>query len=391
MNSIQTRLYKISERHKDTTATMIVAVAPVVTKMNELRSSNTVNEPKHRTMSIAFIASQIKGLSQDVRKVAQNIIEMQKFHTLPQLVSREEIDRKVLDSNETLLFLGLRDLPNKKYHKEIAASDRAKELKTGNNYLVNGILGPALYAVQAIRDLNAKDNDEESIMRAYNQALEYSKSENKKGVVLRMTLKSDARTITYSDFLRLLVVNNAQIKGDLENHPGFVDCLNVFLNTPTLVAIAQGYDAITMIPDGTIVILNRGALRIQKTNANARNSMYAQIMMEVDKQAEIDKEKKDKEEKKRKEQLRKQQEQEKKLLLDQKKAKLEQTHPALPQKTTKSHDVIAFDSDIFSVLSSRHDISNTEKMEIINFIQQYNDTDGETKRMLSIQLKEIMQ
>ena len=223
MNSIQTRLYKISERHKDTTATMIVAVAPVVTKMNELRSSNTVNEPKHRTMSIAFIASQIKGLSQDVRKVAQNIIEMQKFHTLPQLVSREEIDRKVLDSNETLLFLGLRDLPNKKYHKEIAASDRAKELKTGNNYLVNGILGPALYAVQAIRDLNAKDNDEESIMRAYNQALEYSKSENKKGVVLRMTLKSDARTITYSDFLRLLVVNNAQIKGDLENHPGFVD------------------------------------------------------------------------------------------------------------------------------------------------------------------------
>jgi glycyl-tRNA synthetase alpha subunit len=157
------------------------------------------------------------------------------------------------------------------------------------------------------------------------------------------------------------------------------------------VAIAQGYDAITMIPDGTIVILNRGALRIQKTNANARNSMYAQIMMEVDKQAEIDKEKKDKEEKKRKEQLRKQQEQEKKLSLDQKKAKLEQTHPALPQKTTKSYDVIAFDSDIFSVLSSRHDISNTEKMEIINFIQQYNDTDGETKRMLSVQLKEIMQ
>lgn len=388
MKHLTMRMKTLQSRQKQEVVTTTI-VTPIANNMFELRSSSIVNKPVHRTMSISLIASQIQSLSADVRKVAQNIIEMQKFHTLPQLVSREEIDRKVLDDNEILLFLGVRDLPKKKYHNAIPASDRANALKTGADYLVNGILGPALYAVQAIRNPNAKDNDEEAIMYAYNQAVEYSKSDNKKGIVLRMTLKSDARTITYSDFLKLLAMNNAQIRADLQNDLYFSQYLNVFLNTPTLVAIAQGYDAITMIPDGTVVVLNRGALRIQKTNATTRNSMYAQVMVEVEKQEEIEKEKKAKEEQKRKEQLRKQREQEKKLQLEEQKKKLENASVDVVQKT-KSESIISFGDDIYRILSNRNDITESEKMEIISFVNQYNTADKETQRALSVQLKEIM-
>lgn len=398
MNHLTLRLSRLKERHKNSVVTTVALVTPVANDMFELRSSSSVNQPVHRTMSISFIASQIQNLSADVRKVAQNIIEMQKFHTLPQLVSREEIDRKVLDNNEILLFLGIRDLPKKKYHDAVSASERANALKTGKDYLVNGILGPALYAVQAIRDPKAKDNDEEAILHAYNQALEYSKSENKKGVVLRMTLKSDARTITYRDFLKLLAMNNAQIKADLQSDANFTNYMNVFLNTPTLVAIAQGYDAITMIPDGTVIVLNRGALRIQKTNATTRNSMYAQVMVEVEKQEAIEREKKDKEEKKKKEQLRKQREQEKKLQMaerqqkiDEKKAKVvENVTVSDTVETTKSSDFISFDDDIYRILSDRDDITESEKIEIISFVHQYNSADAQTQRALSVQLKEMM-
>lgn len=398
MKHLTMRLKNLQHRNKQAVVTTTTIVAPLANKMFELRSSSTVNLPVHRTMSISFIASQIQSLSADVRKVAQNIIEMQKFHTLPQLVSREEIDRKVLDDNEALLFLGVRDLPKKKYHDAMSANDRANALKSGSDYLVNGILGPALYAVQAIRDPNAKDNDEEAIMHAYNQALEYSKSDKKKGIVLRMTLKSDARTIAYSDFLKLLAMNNAQINADLQYDMYFSKYLNVFLNTPTLVAIAQGYDAITMIPDGTVVVLNRGALRIQKTNATTRNSMYAQVMVEVEKQEAIEREKKAKEEQKRKEQLRKQRDQEKKLELEERKKRLAVDQPQVAQqkepvnvvKTTKSANIISFDDDIYRILSNRDDITESEKMEIISFVNQYNSADKETQRALSVQLKEIM-
>ena len=402
---LTSRLQKLQDRQRVSTAKATIAV-PIIQEVNpvvvnnvfDLRSSNMVNQPTYKTMSISFIASQIKNLSADVRLVAQKIIEIQKFHTLPQLVSREEIDRKVLDDNELLLFVGVRDLPKKKYHAAISASDRVKSIKTGNDYLVNGILGPALYTVQAVRDPKAKDNDEAAIMHAYNQALEYSKTDNKKGVVLRMTLKNDARIITYQDFLKLLAINSAQIKAELRNDEEYNYFVNVFLNTPTLVAIAQGYDAITMIPDGTVVILNRGALRIQKTNATTRNSMYAQVMAVVEEQEAIEREKKAKEEEKKKIQLRKEQEQEKKLQMEERKQALaekkqQQSQVVVsdntPQKT-KSLSVFTFDDDVHRVLLDREDITDAEKMEIISFIHQYKSADYETQQVISRQLKEMI-
>jgi hypothetical protein len=405
ISHLTSRLQKLQDRQRVSTAKATIAV-PIIQEVNpvvvnnvfDLRSSNMVNQPTYKTMSISFIASQIKNLSADVRLVAQKIIEIQKFHTLPQLVSREEIDRKVLDDNELLLFVGVRDLPKKKYHAAISASDRVKSIKTGNDYLVNGILGPALYTVQAVRDPKAKDNDEAAIMHAYNQALEYSKTDNKKGVVLRMTLKNDARIITYQDFLKLLAINSAQIKAELRNDEEYNYFVNVFLNTPTLVAIAQGYDAITMIPDGTVVILNRGALRIQKTNATTRNSMYAQVMAVVEEQEAIEREKKAKEEEKKKIQLRKEQEQEKKLQMEERKQALaekkqQQSQVVVsdntPQKT-KSLSVFTFDDDVHRVLLDREDITDAEKMEIISFIHQYKSADYETQQVISRQLKEMI-
>jgi len=405
ISHLTSRLQKLQDRQRVSTAKATIAV-PIIQEVNpvvvnnvfDLRSSNMVNQPTYKTMSISFIASQIKNLSADVRLVAQKIIEIQKFHTLPQLVSREEIDRKVLDDNELLLFVGVRDLPKKKYHAAISASDRVKSIKTGNDYLVNGILGPALYTVQAVRDPKAKDNDEAAIMHAYNQALEYSKTDNKKGVVLRMTLKNDARIITYQDFLKLLAINSAQIKAELRNDEEYNYFVNVFLNTPTLVAIAQGYDAITMIPDGTVVILNRGALRIQKTNATTRNSMYAQVMAVVEEQEAIEREKKAKEEEKKKIQLRKEQEQEKKLQMEERKQALaekkqQQSQVVVsdntPQKT-KSLSVFTFDDDVHRVLLDREDITDAEKMEIISFIHQYKSVDYETQQVISRQLKEMI-
>jgi hypothetical protein len=338
-------------------------------------------------MSISMIASLIKGLQSDVRKVAQSIIESQKFDTLPQLVSREEIDRKVLDSNELLLFVGLRDLPKKKYHAEIDASIRAKNFKTGSDYLVNGILGPAIYAVQAVRDPKAKDNDEAAIMYAYNQALEYSKTDKKKGVVLRMTLKADARTISYEEFLRQLILNNTQITADMKNNIGFQPYLNVFLNTPSLVAIAQGYDAITNIPDGTVVILNRGALRVQKTNATTKNSMYAQVMIEVEAELAKEREKKEAAEKKKKEQEKKLREQEKKIQLQK---QLEQKPNDEQPKVEKSFNLFSFGQDLVETLVQRDDLSTSEKNEILGFISLYNSASPDIKETLSYQLKEML-
>ena len=142
ISHLTSRLQKLQDRQRVSTAKATIAV-PIIQEVNpvvvnnvfDLRSSNMVNQPTYKTMSISFIASQIKNLSADVRLVAQKIIEIQKFHTLPQLVSREEIDRKVLDDNELLLFVGVRDLPKKKYHAAISASDRVKSIKTGNDYL----------------------------------------------------------------------------------------------------------------------------------------------------------------------------------------------------------------------------------------------------------------
>lgn len=403
ISHLTSRLQKLQEKRVSTAkANVVVPIMQetnpvVVNNVFDLRSSNVVNKPTFKTMSISFIASQIKNMSADVRLVAQKIIEIQKFHTLPQLVSREEIDRKVLDDDELLLFVGVRDLPKKKYHAAMFASDRVKSIKTGDDYLVNGILGPALYAVQAIRDPKAKDNDEAAIMHAYNQALEYSKTDAKKGVVLRMTLKNDARTITYQDFLKLLAINSAQIKADLRNDDEYNYFINVFLNTPTLVAIAQGYDAITMIPDGTVVILNRGALRIQKTNATTRNSMYAQVMAVIEEQEAFEREKKAKEEEKKKMQLRKEREQEKKLQMEERKQALAEKKQQQPQvvvskepEKTKSLNVFTFDDDVHRVLLDREDITDVEKMEIISFIHQYKSADYETQKVISCQLKEII-
>lgn len=387
MNYIQARLNNLLERKK---AVAVVATAtaitPVVTIIPDLRSSSSSNQPKHRTMSISMIASLIRDCQSDVRRVATSIIETQKFHTLPQLVSREEIDRKVLDNNEKLLFIGLRDLPKKKYNPEIPASDRAKNMRMGFDYLVNGILGPAIYAVEARRDPKAKDNDEESILYAYNQAVEYSKTDQKKGIVLRMTLKSDARVISYHEFLKLLVLNNTQIKADLANNPGFVQYLNLFLNTPTLIAIAQGYDAIIDIPDGSVVVLNRGALRIQKTNATSKNAMYAQVMIEVEAELQKEREKKEAAEKKKKEQEKRQREQEKKLI---EKRKIESEN-SMQTKVEKSYDLFTFDNNVIEQIISRTDLDQSEKNEILEFVVAYNSSDDANKEMLSHQLKAML-
>lgn len=374
----------------------ISAISPVVIEVTELRSSGYSNPPVHASMSISMIASLIQNSQADVRAVAQKIIESQKFNTLPQLVSREEIDRKVLNDNELLLFVGVRDLGKTKYHNEISSADRVKNLKTGDNFLVNGILGPAIYAVQAMREPKSKDNDEEAIMYAYKQAEEYSKSDGKKGSVLRMSLKADARVISYYNFLKLLSMNNAQIKGELQNHPGFVSYLNLFLNTPTLVAIAQGYDAITQIPDGTVVILNRGALRIQKTNATSRNAMYAQVMAEVEKEEEAARQKKETEEKKKKDQQKKMlrqqekktgQEKEDRILLDSTNAKDEnQKQKSL---SLKSYDIWQFDANILHQTLKSDDLTIGEKQEILEFISQYNNAEESVRKNTSKQLKDI--
>lgn len=387
MNYIQARLNNLLERKKAVTVVATAtAITPVVTIIPDLRSSSASNQPKHRTMSISMIASLIRDCQSDVRKVAANIIESQKFNTLPQLVSREEIDRKVLDNNEKLLFVGLRDLSKRKYNPEISASDRAKNMRTGFDYLVNGILGPAIYAVEARRDAKAKDNDEEAILYAYNQALEYSKTNDKKGVVLRMTLKSDARVISYYEFLKLLKLNNTQIRGDLANNPGFAQYLNLFLNTPTLVAIAQGYDAIVDIPDGSVIILNRGALRIQKTNATVKNAMYAQVMIEVEAELQKEREKKEAAEKKKKEQEKRQREQEKKLA---EKKLLSQENEAM-SKVEKSFELFSFDNNLIEQIILRQDLDQSEKNEILEFVVAYNSTDNHNKEILSHQLKAML-
>lgn len=387
MNYIQARLNNLLERKKAVTVVATAtAITPVVTIIPALRSSSSSNQPKHRTMSISMIASLIRDCQSDVRKVATKIIETQEFHTLPQLVSREEIDRKVLDSNEKLLFVGLRDLKKKKLVPEISAADRAKNMRTGFDYLVNGILGPAIYAVEAFRDPKAKDNDEEAILYAYNQALEYSKSDQKKGIVLRMTLKSDARTISYQDFLKLLILNNTQIKADLTNNIGFSQYLNLFLNTPTLVAIAQGYDAITDIPDGSIIVLNRGSLRIQKTNATTKNAMYAQVMIEIEAEQQKEREKKEAAEKKKKDQEKKQREQEKKLA---EKKQLEKIADQDTQ-TTKSFDLFTFDNSMIEQVINRPDLAQSEKNEILEFVVAYNNSSNFEKQTLSDQLKAML-
>jgi hypothetical protein len=263
-------------------------------------------------------------------------------------------------------------------------------MKTGFDYLVNGILGPAIYTVQAMRDPKAKDNDEEAIMFAYNQALEYSKSDKKKGVVLRMSLKADARTITYQDFLSLLKVNNTQIAAELQNHPNFSQHLNVFLNTPTLVAIAQGYDAITNIPDGTVVILNRGALRIQKTNATSKNAMYAQVMIEVEAELQKEREKKEAAEKKKRDQEKKERDRLKKIE-EKQKLQNQEVESDDQEQTKKEHNLFSFSDDVYDNLMTRSDLSVEEKNEIMNFISVYNSTSGDMKHQLSTQLKGMLQ
>jgi hypothetical protein len=382
---LQARIKNLLERHKNKAAVSVAQPTETVA----LRSSNISNQPVHRTMSISMIASLIHKNHADVRSVANDIIAAQKFNTLPQLVSREEIDRKVLDSNETLLFVGFRDLSKKRFHPEIDATTRAKNFRLGDDYLVNGILGPAVYAVQAIRDPKAKDNDESAIQHAYEEAVEYSKTENKKGVVLRMTLKADARVITYTDFIKLLQVNNAQIRAELGNYPGYDLYLNIFLNTPTLVAIAQGYDAITQIPDGSVVILNRGALRIQKTNATSKNAMYAQVQMEIDAALQEEKEKQEAAEKKKREQLKRQREAEQRQQMQQKKIEEEkQLHPQLQKQ--KSTRLWHFDSDVIARVVNDYTLTTDEKNEIIDFISLYNQSSESTKEMLSEQLKEML-
>lgn len=380
---IHARLNKLMERNK--------GKSPVEKQenFNLNRSSNVSNQPTHRTMSISMIASLIYQNHTDVRSVANKIVETQKFNTLPQLVSREEIDRKVLNDNETLLFIGFRDLPKKRFQPEIDAETRAKNFKSGTDYLVNGILGPAVYAVQAIRDPKTKDNDESAIQNAYEEAVEYSKTQNKKGVVLRMTLKSDARIITYFDFLKLLQVNNAQIRAELDNYSGFSQYLNIFLNTPTLVAIAQGYDAITQIPDGSVVVLNRGALRIQKTNATSKNAMYAQVQMEIDAERQEEKEKQEAAEKKKREQLKRQRESDLRQREQQKKLEAEnELHPKL--QSQKEHKLWTFDSDVIARVVNSHTLSLKEKNEIIDFISLYNQSSESTKEVLSERLKEML-
>jgi hypothetical protein len=387
MNILHARLNNVISRQKSKAA--VTTITTVVTAMPEVRSSNTSNQAVHKTMSISMIASLIQGLQADVRKVAERIIQTQKFHTLPQLVSREEIDRKVLDDGETLLFVGIRDLPKRRYHNELKSEERAKNLKTGEDYLVNGILGPAIYAVQAIRDPKAKDNDEAAIMHAYEQAVEYSRTQNNKGVVLRMSLKADARTITYNDFLKILSVNSAQIKSELRNYPSFSTYLNVFLNTPTLIAIAQGYDAIVNIPDGSVIILNRGALRIQKTNATSKNAMYAQIQMEIDAELQAEREKKEAAEKKKKEQEKNARDQEKKIAMQKKQQEeVSNLHPQLQAK--KSSNTWSFDSDIISRVVNDNSLSQSEKSEIVQFVSLYNQSSESVKQDLSEQLKEML-
>lgn len=381
---LQARLHNLLERHKNKKAVVTETVVNV-----ELRSSNVSNPPMHRSMSISMIASLIRNNHADVRKVAQDIIVAQKFNTLPQLVSREEIDRKVLNDNETLLFVGFRDLSKKRFHPEIDAETRAKNFKTGDDYLVNGIIGPAIYAVQAIRDPKAKDNDESAIMHAYEEAVEYSKTQNKKGIVLRMTLKSDARTITYREFLSLLQLNSAQIKAELQNYPGFATFLNIFLNTPTLIAIAQGYDAITQIPDGSVVVLNRGALRIQKTNATTKNAMYAQVQMEIDAEIQEEKAKQEAADKKKREQEKRQREAAARQVAQQKKIEEEnQLHPKV--QSQKSARLWHFDSDVVARVVNDSSLSVSEKNEIIEFISLYNQSSESTKEMLSERLKEML-
>lgn len=373
MNHINTKISYLIQRQKSNTKKYTTNL------YDDLRSSNHSNQALHKTMSISMLATLIKNHYFDVRKVAQEIISTQKYNTLPQLVSREEIDRKVLNENEILLFLGLRDLPEKKFHKAIDANERAKEIKQGSDFLVNGILGPAIYAVQAVRNPKAKDNDEKAILHAYNQAVLYSQSNGKKGVVLRMTLKSDARTISYADFLTLIKINNAQIHAELKNYIEFSKYLNVFLNTPSLLAIAQGYDAIINIPDGSVIVLNRGALRIQKTNATSKNAMYAQIMIEVEEKIE-------------KEKIKKIEQQKRENTLAQKR-KLQQNQ--LNQNNEMSNSEKSYieyitPQEIIGRMNNDNNLNEFEKAEIIAFAKQYQYMSPNEKFLITQTLKGLL-
>ena len=162
--------------------------------------------------------------------------------------------------------------------------------------------------------------------------------------------------------------------------------MNLFLNTPTLVAIAQGYDAITDIPDGSIIVLNRGSLRIQKTNATTKNAMYAQVMIEIEAEQQKEREKKEAAEKKKKDQEKKQREQEKKLA---EKKQLEKIADQDTQ-TTKSFDLFTFDNSMIEQVINRPDLAQSEKNEILEFVVAYNNSSNFEKQTLSDQLKAML-
>jgi flagellar biosynthesis GTPase FlhF len=144
--------------------------------------------------------------------------------------------------------------------------------------------------------------------------------------------------------------------------------------------------------------LNRGALRIQKTNATVKNAMYAQVMIEVEAELQKEREKKEAAEKKKKEQEKRQREQEKKLaekkLVNQENETLPTVEKSFERKILRSpsyaNELFTFDNNLIEQVILRQDLNQSEKNEILEFVVAYNSADDGNKEMLSYQLKAML-
>lgn len=222
------------------------------------------------------------------------------FNAKPDVVNDDELDKHVAEGEREVW----RGVQQRRYAEEFATSDEqfpgVGHLGNGTYVAIGGperrdrewrrtlvsFLGPEVNSMDDISEealvtrFNLDDFDRRWIQRraaarsqnpGLDQAALYGGLPGRGGVV-RMTLRSDARTITAAELAdqqqqELDVLRRDRDDTDDPARQRYLDRKIATLRDPGRYAVWRGYDAVEVdaMAPGELLVLNRGALRVSRT------------------------------------------------------------------------------------------------------------------------------
>jgi hypothetical protein len=217
------------------------------------------NPFESKVMQHAMSADSVGQIVVDHQDVKLKAIDEERgFNGKPHVVSAAEMDKYIADGEQELF----RGIPQRHH---------AEAYRTGDHFVGQGISGNGTYTayapkgekiVQTLMDGTIVKETKRTRSDAIDEASDYTSSN---GVVMRMTLKKDAKVVKFTDVMKRQfdILETPEYKNA---SPQAQQNIRAMVSDAGKWAALHGYDAIDVGYPAHMVVLNRTAVRVQSTN-----------------------------------------------------------------------------------------------------------------------------